>query len=326
MRKVVPAFHMVDALWCDQHGVFVKGWAHVSDVAPRAIHLKSGAARVTTTEFSDRPDLLTHYPRLDSTRCGFALYLPCPPFRPVTLEVESSLGTVEIDVTALPPDHPQNAIPNGSAAPLDRFAAAMKQIRGTVLEIGARTVSPGAVLNASLFEPECTFIGFDIHAAPGVDIVGDAHFLGDYVEPASLDGVLSYAVVEHLAYPWLLAAEINKVLKVGGLTMHSVPHSFPLHELPNDFWRMSSEGLKVLLSPSLGFEVLACGMAEPVRMLVQPSLRQGPMLEFPLHDGMTVSWILARKIFDLPEGAVAWPVARELSLQQGMAYPSHTDA
>lgn len=317
------AFHMIDALWCDLHGVFVKGWAHAYHDAPKAIHIRSGEARATATDLFDRPDLLQFFPSLASTRCGFAVYLPCGPFRPVTLEVETAQGTLEFDVPGLAPDHPLNARPPVSDPPLELFIAAMKQSGGTVLEIGARTVSPWATLNAGKFAPECKFVGLDIHEAPGVDIVGDAHFLSDHVPAGSLDGVFSFAVVEHLACPWLVASEINKVLKIGGLTLHAVPHSFPIHEMPNDFWRMSSEGLKVLFSPAMGFEVVEAGMLDPVRMLVHPSLRSGAMLEFQLHDGMATAWILARKTRDLPEGAVRWPLERAASFEHGRAYPSH---
>lgn len=317
------AFHMIDALWCDLHGVFLKGWAHAYGTVPTAIHVRSGELRATTTEFFDRPDLLQFFPALASTRCGFAVYLPCAPFRPVTLEVETARGTLEFDVTGLPPDHPLNSPASDTGLPVDQFIAEMKQSGGTVLEIGARSVSPSAILNADKFAPECRLVGLDIHKAPGVDIVGDAHFLSDYVAAGSLDGVCSFDVIEHLACPWLVAKEINKVLKIGGLTLHQAPHSFPIHEMPNDFWRMSSEGLKMLFSPAMGFEVIAAGMINPVRMLAHPSVRSGPVLEFQLHDGMTTAWILARKTSEIRDDAVAWPLQRDASFEHAKAYPSH---
>lgn len=318
------AVHMIDAIWCDVHGVFVKGWAHAYSKAPTAVHLRSGPHRATADILFDRPDLQPFFPMLASTLCGFAIYLPCSPFRPVTLEVQTIHGIVELDVTELSPDHPMNAHAGDHGYPIEQFTSEMKQVRGTVLEIGARTVSPTSRLNAKKFEPECKFIGLDIHEAPGVDIVGDAHFLSDVIAPGTIDGVFSLAVIEHLSCPWLLAAQINKVLKPGGLTLHAVPHSFPIHETPNDFWRMSSEGLKVLFSSAMGFEIVQAGMADPVRMFIHPSARVGPMLEFPLHNGMASSWILARKTFDLQHDAVAWPLQRDQSFSQSRAYPAHS--
>jgi predicted SAM-dependent methyltransferase len=315
--------HLIDFLWCDAYGVFVKGWAHTHELPIKAMYLRSGDFRVQVSEFHDRPDLLNFYPHLPSTKYGFSAYLACSPFRPVSLVVESPAGQAEVDITALPADHPVNApLPAVDNGMVD-FIQEMKRVKGTVVEIGARVVAPASSLQAGLFQPECKFIGVDIHPAPGVDVVADAHFLSDHFEPGSVDGIMSLAVMEHLACPWLLAAQINKVLRVGGLTLHSLPQSFPIHETPNDFWRTSDEGLKVLFSPEMGFEILRVGMCVPVKMHVHPTLRAGVMQEFALHDGMASSFVLARKTFDLPDGAVAWPLQRSQSMKHSQAYPRH---
>ncbi|MER9458976.1 MULTISPECIES: methyltransferase domain-containing protein [unclassified Mesorhizobium] len=315
--------HLIDYMWCDRHGVFLKGWAHAHEQPITAMSLCSGDFQAQVTEFEDRPDVLNFYPHLPSTKCGFAVYLACSPFRPVRLVAETPAGWTEVDITALPAEHPLNAplptVDNGMAD----FINEMKRVNGTVVEIGARVVGPASSLQAPLFKPECKFIGVDIHAAPGVDVVADAHFLGDHFEPGSIDGIMSFAVMEHLACPWLLAAEINKVLKVGGLTLHSLPQAFPIHETPNDFWRASDEALKVLFSPEMGFEILKVGMCTPLRMYVHPDFREGAMHQFPLFDGMASSFVLARKTFDLPGGAVAWPLQKSQSIKHSQAYPAH---
>ncbi|UDL89373.1 class I SAM-dependent methyltransferase [Mesorhizobium sp. PAMC28654] len=315
--------HMIDNIWCDTYGVYVKGWAHSHGTSITAIYLCSGDFRQRVSEFHDRPDLLKFYPDLAPARYGFSVYLACSPFRPVTLVVETSAGQSEFDITALPMDHPVNVSLPETDNGMDDFIAEMKKVKGTVIEIGARAVAPGQTLQAGLFEPECKFIGVDIHPASGVDVVADAHFLGDHFAPGSVDGIMSHAVMEHLASPWLLAAQINKVLRIGGLTLHTLPQAFPIHETPNDFWRVSDEGLKVLFSHEMGFEILNVGMTTPVRMLVHPEFREGPMLELALHDGMAVSHVLARKIFDLPDGAVSWPLPRGKSFEHSKTYPKH---
>ena len=63
--------------------------------------------------------------------------------------------------------------------------------------------------------------------------------------------------------PWVVAAEINKVLKVGGLTFHSTHFAFPIHERPWDFWRYTDQALRILFSPPLGFEVIRCELRHP---------------------------------------------------------------
>lgn len=310
-------------MWCDSHGVYVKGWVHSSSYRIKSVSLRSGTAAAFDNDLHERADLLSHYPDLRVTRCGFSIYLACPPFRPVFLEFETAAGVVRRELTALPDDHWLNALPPVPDDPMVRFTAEMKARRGVVLEVGARAVAPGQVLQADRFRPECTFIGVDIHQAPGVDVVADAHFLSEQIPRASIDGLFSQAVMEHLASPWLFVGEINKVLKVGGLTLQVVPHSFPIHEVPNDFWRVSDDGLKVLFSAETGFEVLASGMTDPVKMFVHPAHRPGPFLETALFDGMLSSFILARKVSDIPDDAIRWPVPRQTSFERGRTYPSH---
>ena len=273
------------------------------------------------TDRLSRPDVAALYPAVPGEMVGYSAYLPCSPFRPVFLGVTTNEGYMEweIDVAAFPhlrePDAP------GAPDLLAEFAMEMKAMEGRVVEIGARAVSPGAKLLAERFAPECTFIGVDVHEAPGVDIVADAHFLSRAIAPGSVDGVYSLAVLEHVAAPWLVAAEINKILRVGGLTMHSVPQSFPIHEMPNDFWRMTDVALRVLFGPDTGFEVVKSGMSNPVRMLTNRSLRKWPYLEFPLFPGMSESHIVARKVADLEPDAVRWPSQTLETL--GPNYPSH---
>lgn len=315
--------HMIDGLWCDVHGVYVRGWAHAGEQKVEELHLRS-EDRIQKIAYSiDRPDVRKFYPNMLSDLCGFHAYLECPPFRPVHLGIRTAEGLAELPIEPLAPDHPQNQWPRGKDFSLDWFISEMKKVRGVVVEIGARTVSPGATLRASQFSPECRFIGVDIHAAEGVDVVADAHFLSEAIAPGSVDGIFSSSVMEHIAVPWLVAAQINKVLRVGGYTMHELPQAFPVHETPNDFWRMSDEGLKVLFGEATGFEVVESGMSVPCQLMFPPEKRQGPFLETPLFPAMASSYIIARKKFDLPDGAVSWPVTKQGLEMQSILYPRH---
>lgn len=321
LREEIAAkatFH-IDAMWCDVRGVYVRGWAHCQDEPVVALHLRCGDAVAVLGERQRRPDVLAVYPAVHSEDCGFVGYLACPPFQPVLLGISTREGTTE---------HPLRGDAQAGDADTEpeddtftRFIDAMKQVRGNVVEIGARAVSPGASLKAERFAPECAFRGIDIHAAPGVDVVADAHYLSSVIAPNSVDGVFSLAVLEHVAAPWLVAAEINRVLKIGGLTYHLVPHSWPVHEMPNDFWRMSHEGLKVIFGAATGFEAVDAAMSTPVQMIPPPWMRRPPFLEFPLMPGMAGSYILARKIAHIETGAVRWPLAREDVEKQSRTYP-----
>jgi len=313
----------IEAAWCDIEGVYVRGWAHCGADFIKELYLRCGDSIARVENRQSRPDVLAAFPMLPSDLCGFGCYLACPPFRPLLLGVTTSSGTIEIEIDgAAAQSVARDADVTESDDPFEDFVARMKAVNGRVVEVGARNVSPGAVTRAPRFAPECEFIGVDIHSAPEVDLVADAHFLTSAMEIGSADGVFSMAVMEHLAAPWLFAAEVNRVLRMGGLTLHVVPHSWPVHEMPNDFWRMSDSGLKELFGVRTGFEVLQAGMTTPVQMIPHRTLRHEPFLQFPFARGMAGSYILARKVSHLSADAVVWPAGMEEMREQSSQYPN----
>ncbi len=319
----MDADHCIDRAWCDMLGVYLEGWAHWGAEPFDTLAICCGGER-HVVDLEHRPDVLAAFPQAPAgQRTGFKGYLACAPFQPVVLELRRGDRTVRIPVVVGPRNGPPPIPGTDEDAPLPAFTAAMKARRGTVIEIGARVVGAHSSLNAMQFLPECRFIGCDIHAAPGVDLVADAHFLSRFVTPGSIDGVFSLAVLEHLAAPWLVAAEINRVLRMGGETMHLVPHAYPVHEQPNDFWRFSDDGLRVLFGPSTGFEVLQAGMGAPVQVVPQPGRRYGAFLRLPLSFAFGAAFVWARKVAEVPEHAVAWPMGQGQSAAQSRAYPAH---
>ena len=256
--------HSFDQIWCDLHGVYVAGWAHAHGVPIITLRLASGEFAIETGDFFERPDVAAHFGCPGIDRSGFKLYLACDPFTPVFLTVVTHEGSTQLPVK-------QNAPIVFEACkikpqPMEYFVGEMKQRGGLVIEVGARVVGSESSLQASLFEPECQHVGIDVHAAAGVDIVVDAHRLSTAFDAGSASGVFSLAVMEHIAMPWVLAAEINAVLAEGGLVYHLLPQTFPVHEMPNDFWRMTDEALKILYSDAMGFEVVEAAMMDPVRI------------------------------------------------------------
>ncbi|MEP6850353.1 MAG: methyltransferase domain-containing protein [Acidobacteriota bacterium] len=131
-----------------------------------------------------------------------------------------------------------------------------------ILEIGSREVTGKSSARATFSQAE--YIGFDYYPGPNVDIVGDAHRLSQYFEDKSFDLIYSSAVFEHLAMPWLAAAEIAKLLKIGGLVFVETHFSFSSHERPWNFFQFSDMALKVLFSPALGIECIEAGMSNPI--------------------------------------------------------------
>lgn len=85
----------------------------------------------------------------------------------------------------------------------------------------------------------------DIFDGAGVDLVADAHDM-HMVAEASVDCVVTVSTLEHVRYPQKVIAEIYRILKPGGLVYVNVPFVFPFHADPDDFYRFSCNGIKIL--------------------------------------------------------------------------------
>jgi SAM-dependent methyltransferase len=171
------------------------------------------------------------------------------------------------------------------------FLAATNALDGPrVLELGARhaRVSPG-------LHGYREYVGFDVLPGPNVDIVGDAHRLSQVVE-GTFDAVYSISTFEHLAMPWKVVLEINRVLRDGGLMFAATHHTWPPHELPWDYWRYSRGAFEALLNAQTGFEII-------VPMVRDASTRD--MHRHPTSLGVSV---LARKVGP-PRGDLEWNLA-----------------
>ena len=321
----IRAAYWLDAFWCDAHGIYLHGWVHAHEHRVRALRAESAGRSARVDTFKDRPDLLVHYPLHEHVRYGgFTLYLACPPGQPVSLTLETDGGPVSIPLP-LPegPLPPWPEEPDGKddliSPMLRRFVALANERGGRVLQVGARTpaglegMPPRPLLRGPV-------IGLDIHPGLCVDLVGDAHFLSRFLRERSVDAVVSGSVLEHLQAPWLFAAEVNRILKVGGLVYHEAPGAWPAHAQPNDFWRMSAEGLRALFGPECGFEVLDARDAGQAAMIPAPKWRSRH-LEMPTVPTFAMAEILARKVEDIPPGAVAWPLKTGASAKRSRQYP-----
>ena len=85
----------------------------------------------------------------------------------------------------------------------------------------------------------------DIAPGPNVDLVADAHDL-HMVPDNSVDCVVSVSVLEHVRYPHKVVAEIHRILKPGGVVYLNIPFVFAFHGDPDDFYRFSCHGIRIL--------------------------------------------------------------------------------
>jgi len=157
-----------------------------------------------------------------------------------------------------------------------------------ILELGSRNAQSRGAFTG--FEK---YVGIDIHEGESVDVVGDCHQLSKYFERGYFDIVFSISVFEHLAMPWKVILELNKVMRTGGLLFIATHSTWPPHERPWDFWRFSKDAFKVLLNPYTGFEILKNDEGLPCRILpFGNDYSMAGMHKYPANLGVSV---VARK-------------------------------
>jgi SAM-dependent methyltransferase len=187
-----------------------------------------------------------------------------------------------------------------------------------VLEIGSREVTGPSTFRKQFEHAE--YVGFDYYAANNVDVVGDVHQLSSYFKAGEqFDIIYTIACFEHFAMPWLVAQEIAKVLKVGGVLYVKTHFSFGAHERPWNFFQFSDMGLRVLFSNALGFECIEAGMSNPIvgrfSGLAEKRLRNQPVTG--LYCG---SEYLGRKVRD--EQSFDWNHVSVNEVVVGTTYPA----
>ena len=113
-----------------------------------------------------------------------------------------------------------------------------------IFDIGSKNAYADAASLARL--PEGAQVKcIDLFPGPGVDIVADAHDL-HMIPDGTADMVMSANTLEHVKFPQQVVAEMYRILKPGGRIYISVPFVFPYHADPDDFYRFTPQGLRLL--------------------------------------------------------------------------------
>ena len=172
---------------------------------------------------------------------------------------------------------------------------------GSVLELGSRSRSGN--VRRDLVHKELDYVGFDIVAGDNVDVMGDAHKLSDYFDKDSFDVIFSMSVFEHLAMPWKVALELNKVLKPGGMMLHTTHQTWPLHEEPWDYWRYSKDTWNCIFNRKTGFEVVETQIGE--KGTIVPDFSHPAVEGVKVHTAYLMSVVHCKKIGD---STLSWDV------------------
>jgi methyltransferase family protein len=176
-----------------------------------------------------------------------------------------------------------------------------KMEKPTILDVGGRKRSE--VDRRELF-PGTNYIVFDILPGENVDIVGDAHELSRYVADATIDVFVSTSVFEHIAMPWKVVLELNKVLKSGGFGFVHTHQTLGLHDFPWDFWRFSDTAWDALFNAATGFRIIDRCIDSP--QFVVPLFYGEANKGFERAAGFESSAVLVEKI---GEARLEWPVS-----------------
>jgi ubiquinone/menaquinone biosynthesis C-methylase UbiE len=76
-------------------------------------------------------------------------------------------------------------------------------------------------------------------------------------EDESFDFVVCPAILEHVPYPQKAIAEMHRILKPNGEIWVEVPMNQPYHPSPQDYWRVTPEGMRLWMSD---FEEIKLGV------------------------------------------------------------------
>jgi len=314
----------IDESWSSDYCVGLAGWTFSKRGLLDSVVVSIGNTSVPITTWYPRPDVGAAYPQYQiSINCGFGVLIPRLAEHQLTFIINpNSASTFTVTGTFIGRAAPKLlGFPRGDNLYME-FVKLVNDQKLRVLEIGSRVVVQGSSSQRQLFPQAASYVGFDYYPDSNTDVVGDAHKLSQYFGDQKFDAIFSMFVFEHLAMPWVVAMEINKLLEVGGITFHHTHQTWPLHERPWDFWRFSEESLKVLFSRPLGFEIIQVGFSEPVQ--IYPSQPNSSHISLPSQPSFGGVSILAKKVTEVDRQKFQWEVGLEEILSNTGWYPSNS--
>lgn len=103
---------------------------------------------------------------------------------------------------------------------------------------------------------EGKIVGLDIVPGKNVDVVHDLSLGSWPFQPSEFNSVICCSVLEHVQRPWMLCANLERLIAPGGMIYVSVPWVHRFHKYDDDYWRMTPSAVKTLL-PNIEWDAIA---------------------------------------------------------------------
>lgn len=256
--------YSIDECFVFRNVLFCRGWGlHETDDG-MTVHVRwpDGNESAAEFEFLPSPDVeAMHGPR--GARCRFDFHIPLP--KPYGREELSRLAIVMANgddrFTVVNPNGAERALEQIRECESTFWREVHSRAHGKALEIGSR--ARNGHVRRGRFPAGMDYVGLDIKAGPNVDVTGDAHKLSRLFEPETFDFAFSISTFEHLLMPWVVAAELNEVMKTGGLAYIQSHQTWPMHEMPWDYYRFTQHSWQGLFNRFTGFEIVRAAQGKP---------------------------------------------------------------
>lgn len=126
--------------------------------------------------------------------------------------------------------------------PLEQFEAEhVRPRKGRTLIIGSQ-VTQNKIDRRTLYKD---VLGVDMFPGDGVDLIVNME------EPQDIglfDHVECTSVMEHSRRPWLMAENIEQVMKPGATLFLAAPFVWKIHAYPDDYFRFTPNGIRSLFT------------------------------------------------------------------------------
>jgi SAM-dependent methyltransferase len=130
-----------------------------------------------------------------------------------------------------------------------------------VVEFGSMQVEPGQPNDLRPLFAGRPFIGTDFREGPGVDRVEDLRKLS--FADGEIGTALCLDTLEHCADPLAAVRELHRVVSPnGGVCLITSVMLMGIHGYPNDYWRFTPEGFRLLLEGFDDVDVASMGNPE----------------------------------------------------------------